>query len=380
MVLNGMLILFGLSLVIYTGFMLRNAWFLGRLPEEYASFDIPAPFVSVLVPARNEADHLPDCLQALLNQDYPAHRYEIILIDDQSEDATAGIGKLFSVRHANLRFFQTTPDQQPAHKKGAISLGVSHAHGAIILQTDADCRVPPGWISAMTRSFKPQTGLVAGPVFLQGDANLFAKLQSLEGLGMAGIGAGSLLAGKPNMVNGANLGYRKEAFLDLGGFEGIDTVASGDDELLMQKVHLHPEWEVGYCGRREAIVTTSVQPSWSDFRQQRLRWVSKARQYLDRRINLIQAIAYLAYLSIPVWIGTSLYTAELRYAALAVQAFLLLWGANTLVAYRAGVFFHTLHLLQYSLLLQLVHLPYVLWIGIRGNFVHTYQWKGRTVS
>ncbi|MEO1449301.1 MAG: glycosyltransferase, partial [Bacteroidota bacterium] len=302
LVLDLSMLFFTLCLLVYAGFMLRNAYFLGQMSKANDLPDASLPFVSIIVPARNEAEHLATCLQALLHQDYPRERLEILLIDDQSEDATTGIGKVYSVRYPQIRFLQTDPGIQKAHKKAALALGVQHAKGEIILQTDADCIVKTGWARAMAGRFKDRTGLVAGPVFLRENDSIFGRLQSLEGLGLAGIGAGSMLAGRPNMVNGANLAYRKSTFEAVQGFHGIDGVASGDDELLMQKIHLNPDWEVSYCGAREAIVETDVQADWMTFRNQRLRWVSKARQYLDRRVNIIQMIAYLAYLSVPIWI------------------------------------------------------------------------------
>ncbi|MFZ9661533.1 MAG: glycosyltransferase, partial [Chitinophagaceae bacterium] len=93
------------------------------------------PFVSVIVPARNEALRISDCLQSLLDQDYPADCMEIIVVDDHSSDQTAVLATAMGVRVIHL---QDAAFHSPtiAYKKAALTAGISNAKGEIIMTTD----------------------------------------------------------------------------------------------------------------------------------------------------------------------------------------------------------------------------------------------------
>jgi cellulose synthase/poly-beta-1,6-N-acetylglucosamine synthase-like glycosyltransferase len=369
-------LLFTGSMLAYAGFVLRSAWHFSRIRCQ-ASLPDPAPFVSVLIPARNEERRIAACLHSVLNQDYPAGRFEVILVNDHSTDATREIALLFSLRYPNLRLLDLDERPSNAYKKAALSLGAAKAQGEILVQTDADCEMGPQWLKRMVAQFGERTALVSGPVRLLYRDAWLERLQALESMGLVALGAGSMAAERPNMCNGANLAYRKSVFEQVGGFEGLKDVASGDDELLLQKVHLLGGYELRFAKCRDAIVYTHSLPSWAELKAQRLRWVSKARNYLDRRVNLVQALSYLAFLSLPL--SALLGLLDPRFAVLAAELFLLKVLADCLLMYQAARFFHNLRLLRQILLLQLVYIPYVLWIGIAGNLVKEYAWKGRRV-
>jgi glycosyltransferase involved in cell wall biosynthesis len=97
--------------------------------------------ISVVVPVRNEEEHLGDCLQALQRQTLPAERYEIIVVDDGSKDGSAGIAEAAGVRAIR---------QESRGASVARNRGVREAGGDIVLLVDADCVVPPDWIEKLT--------------------------------------------------------------------------------------------------------------------------------------------------------------------------------------------------------------------------------------
>jgi len=370
-------VLLASCLVIYAFFIGRNAWWLARIPCDPVPLPSLLPKVSIIIPARNEADLISRCLHAAIHQHYPVEKLEVIIVDDHSTDATPVIAGLMASRYPNLHCIHLPEGEEG--KKAALTLGVWEAEGEIILQTDADCEAGPEWVSHMVAQFRGNTGMVAGPIVLTHDSDSwFQKLQALESMGLVGIAAGSIASGRANMCNGANLAYLRSAFLELGGYEGADRVASGDDELLLQKFRKSSQYRIGFAFCPETIVSTPALPDWKAFKKQRLRWVSKARAYLDKRINLIQMISYLGFLSFPILLIFAYW--QPLYGWLALELFALKLIADFYLMLRTAGFFHKLPLLYYLLPLQLVYIPYVLWIGIAGNFVKSYKWKGRWVQ
>lgn len=370
-----LLALTSLCLGYYCLFVLRSAFYWKKLTCSTEPLSLQ-PLISVVIPARNEADQIEACLRTVCEQNYPTEAFEVILVNDHSTDATATIARSLQHTYANLKVLNLPAGERNAYKKAALTYGIAQAKGELIFQTDADCLVDKGWLLVMSRQLNAQTGLVAGPVYLTYEKHWLQQLQSLEMMGLIGLAGGNIAGKTPNMCNGANLAYRKAVFEAVGGFEGVDQVASGDDEFLLHKVH-QSDWEIEYCVCPEAIVRTPAQTNWSALKAQRLRWVSKARSYQNRWVNVVQAGSYLGFWAFPLWI---IATTWYPYAWVGILSSLL---AKCIVDYLLmrpmTEFFRDQRLLRYFPLLQVLYIPYVLWIGLVGNFVRRYQWKDRSV-
>ena len=364
-------------LLFYLGFVLRAAWYFHRIPcnKPQTSF---LPFVSVVIPARNEAAYIRQCLLSVLQQDYPSEKFELILVDDHSTDETLQIAQSLQAAYPKLKTLNLSEQDRNAYKKAALSLGIETAKGEIILQTDGDCQAKTNWLRSMLAQFEDDTVLVSGPVHLTYEDHWLPKLQSLEYIGLVCLGAGSLAAGSPNMANGANLAYRKAAFEAVGGFKGVDGVASGDDEFLLHKLHQAYPGRLRFAKCPAAIIRTPAQPDWSSLRRQRLRWVSKARAYQNRWVNVVQLLSYLGFVSFPL---TFLYGFWYSWSwGLLGVCFLLKCLTDYVLMRKGAAFFHKLPLLRWLIPLELLYIPYVLWIGIAGNLISSYEWKGRKVK
>ncbi|HLT46859.1 MAG TPA: glycosyltransferase [Rubricoccaceae bacterium] len=360
------------------------------------------PFVSVIVPARDEAAVIARCLDTVLACDYPAERFEVIVVDDLSEDDTPAVVERLMQRvnapvpagsdvpeapeRLRLLHMPENLERTRAHKKRAIEKGIAHARGPLILTTDADCTVPAGWLRAMAAGFPdldadpeagPVTAFVSGPVRYRTGGGLFARLQALEFLGLVAVGAGAIGAGRPTICNGANVAYRKDVFEALGGFSGIDHLTSGDDELLMQRIHDHTPHRVRFCAAPEAVVDTDPAPSPRAFFQQRRRWASKGAHYPNKRLVALFVAIYLFYagllagaLALPFapalapWLGAAFALKVLPEAAL-------LWPACRHFGRRRlfGLFLPE----------QVLHVPYIVVLAAAGALGH-YEWKGRRVA
>lgn len=369
-------LVFGCCLIFYGGYLLVNAYWFSRSTSGAASTERPTqPKVSILIPARNESQHIEACVLAALAQTYPPERFEVIVIDDRSEDDTAVKVKQMQAEHPNLHLLQRTGEVRNAYKKAAIQQGIAAATGEIILTTDGDCHMGAEWLATMVNYFAPDVGLVSGPVVLEG-TKPFEEFQALEFMGLIAVGAASITAGRPNMCNGANLAYRKSAFESVDGFGGVDDLASGDDEFLMHKIHAAGS-RVCFARDEAAVVRTDALPSFSDFRNQRLRWVSKSTAYKRKSITWTLVVSYLAMVLFPLLLVFSCFQPNYLYVLAA--AFLFKTLCEFAILFPAARFFDKLHLLKWLLPEQFLHIVYVLWVGIAANF-GKYTWKGRKVS
>ncbi|TAH02596.1 MAG: glycosyltransferase [Sphingobacteriales bacterium] len=331
--------------------------------------------VTVIVPARNEAANIKACLQSLLNQQYPHHLLQIIVVNDQSEDATATIVK--NTAGNSVLLLTTDTGFQTAPKKRAIEKAITHATGELIITTDADCITPNSWVATLVDYYQ-QTGAVfiAAPVNMAAGKSLVSIFQTVDFLTMQGITAGVVHRRFTNMCNGANLAYTKKAFEAVGGFKNIDAIASGDDMLLMHKIANHFPGKVGFIKSENATVTTLPVNSWKAFLQQRIRWASKATHYKEQALFAVLLLVYCCNFSMLILIVTGL----LINLWWLVGAFVFIkFFAELLLVGPVLKFFKQKKLWPWLLLLQPLHIVYIIMAGFLGQ-VKTYHWKGRRLK
>ena len=179
------------------------------------------------------------------------------------------------------------------------------------------------------------------------------------------------------MWNGANLAYSKKVFNEVGGFKGIDHIASGDDMLLMHKIFsLYPQ-KVLFIKSPEVIVQTQPAPTLKAFINQRIRWASKADKYDDKRIFAVLLLVYFFNL----WL-MGLMIASIFFTSIFYYTFILI-VAKTLVEllflFPVATFFSNSKLLYYFPFAQPFHILYTVVAGWLGRF-GSYSWKGRHVN
>lgn len=124
---------------IYSTLVIYYWWAWRSLPLWEIKQLTDIPFVSIIIPARNEEQHMGPLLSSLANQDYPANRIEVIVVDDHSNDQTASVSRSFP----GVQVLSLTGDDLNSYKKKALEKGIAAATGDWIITTDADCIVPP---------------------------------------------------------------------------------------------------------------------------------------------------------------------------------------------------------------------------------------------
>ncbi len=331
--------------------------------------------ISIIIPARNEAENIESCLNALLAQSYPHDKIEIIVVNDHSTDDTAAIIDVYQSRYNNFKALHLTERvTNISPKKHAISMGIEHSSHQIIFTTDADCIVTNTWLQSMVRYFEDNVGVVCGFVVFnqQKEITLFHKVQSVEFLSLVFAGAGSIGLDLPLIGNGANLAYRRNVFNDVDGFSEHKTLISGDDDLFIQKVAHTTDWKIRFAAETSAIVSTSPVLSFREFLNQRSRWASKGIHYHNPFFVLYLISVYLFYTILFLTIPISIYHFKslpfllIAFVCKIIADFLLLDKGTSLVLRR--------DLLKYFLLAEIFQIPYILYVGIAGLF-GKFTWK-----
>jgi cellulose synthase/poly-beta-1,6-N-acetylglucosamine synthase-like glycosyltransferase len=349
---------------------------IGLLSLQTAPSTSIRPIVTVIVAARNEEKSIGQCLQSLVQQTYPSKKYEILIVDDGSTDATAPIVKSFSERYSNVHLISLPVGAkgETGRKPLAIANAINQATGEIILTTDADCIAPPRWIEIMANHFEDKVAFVAGPVAEQSSANFISKLEQLEFLGLITTAAGLIGSGRPIICNGANLAYRKNAFISVGGFS--DNGSSNDDESLMNRIVQKNIGRIVFAPESDAVITTRSSNTVTSFLRQRIRWANKRCRYEDKSILFTLVSLYLFFLSLALTI--MLIPLEHQLLLPVILAF----GGKAFVDYfalRSGarLFLQRVPIFHF-LIAELLHVPYIVIAAAIGQ-ISSIQWKGRTI-
>ncbi|MDP3469528.1 MAG: glycosyltransferase [Daejeonella sp.] len=332
--------------------------------------------VSILIAARNEEDKIFNTINDILLQDYPADLMELIVVDDHSSDRTSEIVLSFAGRGVKLIVLN---ENEPlnSYKKKAITEAIKLSDSELIITTDADCRMSPAWLKTIIGFYESGNyKMISSPVIYFEEKSKFEEMQTLDFLFLSGLGAAGIGNGMPSTCSGANLAYRREVFYELKGFQGIDELASGDDELFLHKVASAYPGGIGFCKSRDAIVYTHAKSSLSEFIQQRKRWASKSTKYKNKAIVLIGVSVWIFNFMIFLSSILGFFNPFFWYLCLICISIKALAEMSLLIPLCS--FANRSKLLWYVPILTVLHMFYLMYIGIAGNS-GKYNWKGRMV-
>jgi biofilm PGA synthesis N-glycosyltransferase PgaC len=370
----GELVILGLLLILLL-YYLRFLWSIrkGLSSLDHHGSD-SRPFSSVILAARNEEKNIEACLRALIAQSYDPQMFEIIVVDDHSQDNTVSrsIRLAESVAIPKIRVASL---KGPSGKPAAIAHGVSISEGEIILCTDADCAVPQRWIESMSCSFDPSVAFVAGPVLERPSGSLLSGLATIEYLSLTTTGAGLIGCGRPIICSGASIAYRKSAFTFVNGFG--DHFSSCDDETLMQRMVLRRAGKVVFNSDPAAVVSTETPATVFEFWRQRTRWASKQGRYEDASVLWRLLLLYGFFLVLFATATFSLVEPGLQLPFIAV---LLIKGIADyfVLSQGARLFRQPLPFGQF-LIAEIFHVPYITVTGLIGQF-SSLRWKDRNLG
>ncbi len=364
----------GLQTYYLKGWQSLPLW---NIPKNYQ----PKTFISILIPARNEADNITHCIDSILNQRYPSSLFEILVIDDHSTDDTATLVKNYNLSNVHCLALADYVDRAKiqSFKKKAIEIALTQAKGELIVGTDADCITQKDWL-ALLASFYEQKDLkfIAAPVNFYQEQTTFERFQSLDFMGMMGITGSGIHTQLMHMCNGANMAYTKSAFDAVGGFEGTEQFASGDDMMLLHKIAKRYPNQIGFLKNQSATVFTKAKSTLKGFINQRVRWSTKSGSYEEKQVTLLLALVWFFCLSIPLtfllafWGG--IYFVYLGLFQLACKAIV-----DYPLLSQTSKFFNRKEMMQVFGIASIYHLLYIIVVGFLGGVVKNYEWKGRRV-
>ncbi len=348
--------------VVAIWYTLLRIWLvLGMLRRQKRSTEQPK--VSVIVAPRNEGDVLPQLLEALRNQTYP--RYETIVVDDRSTDHTSELLSRWQAQDSRLRSLAISDtSEQVSPKIYALAQGAKIARGDVLLFTDADCHVPPTWIEGMTAYFAPDIGAVLGYVELfAAHGTLLEQIQVFDYFAMMATLAGATKLGRPIGATGANMAYRRAAYEQAGGFEGLSAKV-GEDMGLIQHVIERTPWRVAFCDDQHAFICSPAEATVARLVNQRARWMKGGNTVLLRNAPLLMVSMSIGVFNgiltfFPVLLSRDLRRALGEALALRLSADLFHFG---LAAWR----FKRMGLLRFFLPWLLVHIPATLFQPLLG--------------
>lgn len=343
---------------------------------------------SVVIPFRNEAQNLPRLLASISKINYSNKLVEFILVDDASSDN--------SVQTIN-NFLSTIPTEISKHKnklnkdyldgtnihiiknnrasnspkKDAITTAISIAKNNWILTTDADCILLENWLKSLDNFIQDKKpNMVVAPVNYKVENNFLAQFQLLDFMSMQGCTIGGFGIDFPFLCNGANFAYSREEFLNLNGFEGNNTIASGDDIFLFEKFMKKDKKNVHYIKSKEAIVTTFPVKSWSDLMNQRTRWAAKTGNFSSLKVKLIGLLVLMTNLLVIYFLCIE--SLELLWLPFAIKMIVDLFLFLPTIKF----FDHKFYFYKWYTFASLLY-PFFTILIILNSLFFKYNWKGR---
>jgi len=331
---------------------------------------------SVIIPFRNEAENLPSLLKTIAKLNYPFELFEIIFVNDTSEDNSEAIiaaaieKSKFSIKLIQNKRVSNSP------KKDAIQEAIKNSNCEWILTTDADCELPKNWLNVFDSYIQQNDSImVCGPVIYKSNGSFIDNFQKLDGFSLQSITIGSFGLNIPLLNNGANLAYRKDAFLKVNGFSGNDHIASGDDIFLLERMKKHFPDRVHFLKTPDAIVSTKPQPSWRNVINQRIRWASKTSKQKNTTSILLGILVFLVNFSVLIIPAFMVFDFEniLFYTSLLFFKII----TDYLVVRQTALFFDE-KIAFWKFLWQPFVYSFIVLAVVLGSFGGNYSWKGRT--
>jgi cellulose synthase/poly-beta-1,6-N-acetylglucosamine synthase-like glycosyltransferase len=355
----------GLYVLVVTFFAM--AWRTRPFPASCSPVLEPS-FISVIVPYKNESGSLPSLMKALGQQYLSPDFFEVIAVNDHSDDGGNEWLQEQLLFDGALRLLNA----REGGKKNALKEGILSAQGNLIVTLDADCVPHPDWLSTISNWFR-QTGadMLIGPVKMRSDGSCLSAYESIDYYALQMSGAGSAKLGFPVFCSGANLAFKKLVWTEASQHLAGMNRASGDDVFLLHAFKRLRK-KIVFLQQSEAMVETGTSGSVPAFFRQRMRWGGKSTSYRDFSSIALAVIVLMAnfmlLLLLALWLfgGLSGWFLGLAFLSKALADYLLLFQGRRLYCVSYSFFKHLLYSLVY---------PLVLVVTALGGLVIGERWK-----
>ncbi|NND72652.1 MAG: glycosyltransferase [Rhodothermales bacterium] len=245
---------------------------LGR-KDSVSDMDADYPSVSIVVAVRNEALQIRECLECLLQQDYESGLYEILVVDDDSQDSTADIVNKMSGQDGRIKVLHARNHKGNLFAKTRpLDVGIRASKAQFIATTDADCRPPSSWLKTLVReALKYDKDMVCGCTVVDGP-RLTQRIQRLDWLSLKCVAAGLDILGKPLTAMGNNMLFSRNLYLSLGGFEKMGQSVTEDYLFYRSVARANPDRGMITTSPGATNVTIG-ESSFLDLLNQKKRWL-----------------------------------------------------------------------------------------------------------
>jgi len=317
-------------------------------------------------------------LLSLARQNYPRTRYEIVVVNDRSTDATGRIIQETQQQIPNLRAITITDRQANiSPKKRALIEAVKTIKSSYILTTDADCLHDESWLASYVAMIGDNLGIATGlTVFhLEEYRNSFERtwqnMQNIEYISEQLVAAGTIGHNIGFTANGNNMLFNRQLYERYEQEAIQKQVISGDDFFIIQTAQKY-RYRLRFSLNPATIVHTPPQRTLKDLLNQRARWSSKIGK-ANNPVVLFSANTFIYYLEI------TLYPLLLIFMPQYWAIFLLLYGIKigadtSYIIYGYKKLGLKLRAIDY-ILLQLVHAPFIILCATIG-MLFGFDWKG----
>lgn len=276
------------------------------------------PFITIMIPAHNEGIVIKNTVENITTVDYD--NYELILIDDRSEDNTAEVIKQIAEEHPNIKYLIREKDAFPG-KSAVLNDALKMAKGEAILVFDADARIKPDFIKNLLPKLDPEdVGAVqARKVISNRNDNFLTRCQDNEmaldthfQIGRDAVKGAVELRGNGELI-------KRKALEDIGGWNNYTIT----DDLDMSTRMQIKGWDIRFCPE-VSVYEEGVMEIVPLIRQRR-RWIEGSiRRYLENfwavlfskdmslRVSL-DMTAYICEFILPFWFFSEIGFQIFRY-------------------------------------------------------------------
>lgn len=371
-----MIVLFFIITVLYVILIAAFSYGFDNVKNFTSLESHPKTRFSIVIAFRNETDNLPELLNSLIQLKYPLDYFEIIFIDDASEDGSAQLISKYLEQYPALNYSILNNKRiSNAPKKDAITTAINTAKNEWIITTDADCVVKNLWLNSLDSYIQNnKCNVIAAPVAYHEINSLLKRFQALDFMSLMGATIGGFGIKKPFMCNGANFAYKKDLFLRLHGFTGNNTIASGDDIFLLEKALKEAQNRVHYLKSKDAIVYTKPQPNFKTLVQQRKRWAAKTSNY-SSAFGKSVGVLVLAMNLILILTLIFAITSFISFKALVIIGLLKI-SFDGFLLFKTTRFFNTSFSILFYILSSFLYPFFAFYIACSTLF-SDYNWKGR---
>lgn len=303
--------IFTISYIVLTLFLLIavNVYkaFIFQLNKN--SLPVSTPKLSLIIAAKNEEHNIPSLIESIENLNYPKENFEVIIVDDNSDDKTAQLIQSGITGKSNFTFVKADSKELEG-KKGALNIGIKKSKYNFIVITDADCRPGVNWLNSVAGALDYGYDFVFGVAPITAGPSLVEKLSAFENLRNTYLTISAVGMNIPYSAAARSFAFRKSSFQRLGGYTKTTDTISGDDDLLLREAVKH-KMLIGTFIEDDTFVYSASPKNFNEYFLQKKRHLQTSFHYLLKQkmflgfwhlINLVSLFSIVLVFVSPVLI------------------------------------------------------------------------------